>query len=152
MAISTKIKLASDLILTKLLCFLAVLFCLKLLFNEGKNNVEIDFKTDLEYKIFFIAFIGLLIYFLTRPKILYDDINLYIKKVYKKEMIIPLKNVTSFFENPFSANKGTAIFSIEFNDNSSENDSIKFLASYSSESIKNFKIVIRKINPHVEIV
>ena len=152
MEISHKIKLSSDLIATKLICVFGVLLCLVIVFGRSKNTIDDDFKTDLEYKLLLVATTILTSYLLTRPSIYYDDTNLYIKKVNKKEESIPLKNVKSFFENPLSINKGTALYSIEFTDNSSENDLIKFTASYSAESIKNFKTLIKKINPRVEIV
>jgi hypothetical protein len=151
METSDKIKLSSDLIFTKLICVFGLLLCLVLVFGGSKNTIDDDFKTDLEYKLLLIATTVLTGYLLTRPSISYDDKNLYIKKINKKETLIPLKNVTSFFENPF-VSKGTAIYTIEYKNNSLANDSIKFAANYSSDSIKSFKTLIRKINPHVEIV
>ncbi|MDB5278388.1 MAG: hypothetical protein JWR61_3343 [Ferruginibacter sp.] len=151
METSDKIKLSSDLIFTKLVCVFGLLLSLVLVFGSSKNTIDDDFKTDLEHKLLLLTTTVLTGYLLTRPSICYDDTNLYIKKISKKETIIPLKNVTSFFENPF-VNKGTAIYTIEYKNNSADNDSIKFAANHSSESIKTFKILIRKINPPVEIV
>ena len=151
METSDKIKLSSDLIFTKLICVFGLLLCLVLVFGGSKNTIDDDFKTDLEYKLLLIVTTVLTGYLFTRPIICYDDTNLYIKKINKKETLIPLKNVTSFFENPF-VNKGTPIYTIEYKNNTVDNDSIKFAANYSSDSIKNFKTLIRKINSHVEIV
>jgi hypothetical protein len=152
METSDKIKLSSNLIFIKLVCILGLLLSLAIVFGRSKNTINDDFKTDLEYKLLLIATTVLTGYFLTRPSVCYDDRNLYIKKTTKKEALIPLKNVKSFFENPLSVNKGTAIYTIEYKINSLENDLIKFAANYSSNNIKNFKILIRKINPSVEIV
>ena len=41
---------------------------------------------------------------------------------------------------------------IEFKNNLPDADSIKFKADYPSDSIKSFKVLIKKINPHIEIV
>jgi hypothetical protein len=146
-----KIKLSSDFIIIKLFLLFALCFSLLVGPVKSKNDIAADFKTGLEYKIFIVISVAGLAYFFTRPAIHHDDVNLYIKKITKPEMIIPLKNVTSFFENPF-INKGSANFTIEYKSPASGSDSITFNTSYTSDSIKNFRALIKKINPHVEIV
>ena len=151
METTNKIKLSSDLIFTKLISVFGFLLCLILVFSNSKSTVDDDFKTNFEYKLFLIATTVLTGYLLTRPNICYDETNLYIKKINKNETLVLLKNVTSFSESLF-VNKGTAIYTIEYTTNSLSNDSIKFAANYSSETIKNFKMLLKKINPHMDIV
>ena len=147
-----KIKLSSNFIFVKVLLLCGLCFSLVVGPGQSKNDAAVDFKTGLEYKIFLFVCIALLVYFFTRPKIYYDEARLYIKKINQPEIVIPLKNVTSFFENPLSVNRGTANFTIAFKGKSSEDGSIRFTTGYSSNSIKEFKVLIKKINPHVEIV
>jgi hypothetical protein len=98
--------------------------------------------------LLFIATAAVTGYLFTRPTVSYNDTELYIKKIYTKEMVVSLKNVRSFFENPLSVNKGTAIYTIEYNGDTS----VKFAANYSSDNIRNFKALLKKANPHAEII
>ena len=41
------------------------------------------------------------VYFYTRPKIYFDNSNLYFKRINKSEILIPLKNINSIFNNLF---------------------------------------------------
>ena len=147
---SGKIKLSSGLIFVKLLC----LFCLGLsvILGQSKSNIDGDFKTEMESKLLFVTSAVFLAYFFTKPSLYYDDTNLYIKKVNKREIAIPFKNIRSIFDNSLSASKGTSTFTIDYIDNSNENDSIKFTADYASYKIKNFINLVKKINPRVTMV
>jgi hypothetical protein len=138
MEINHKLKLSSDLLVTKLMMLFGALYSLKLLFDEHRNNIDIDFKTDLEYKIFFIIMIAFLVYFLTRPGIFYDELNLYIKKINSPEIIVSLKDIKSIFNNPLTGMRGNPIITIEYIDNLSEKNSIKFSAPNSLDKLKHF--------------
>jgi len=84
-----KIKISSSQILVKVMCVIAIVIFSKLIIDNN-NNDDFDFKMLLEYKIFLAVFIAALIYFFTRPSIYYDNNNIYIKKVTKSAIIIPL--------------------------------------------------------------
>ena len=144
-------KLSSDLIVTKIIGFLGFVLSVFMIIRNSQDDTVIGFKSE-QWKIFLVVFTVMLGYFLTRPKIYYDEVNLYVKRINKTEIVIPLKDVKSFFENPFSVSKGTATFTIEFCDSSPAEDKIKFIAQYASKSIKDFKATIKNINPAVEIV
>jgi hypothetical protein len=150
MANTHRRKLSSDLIVTKIICFLGFVLSVFMIIRNSQDDTVIGFKSE-QWKIFLVVFIATLGYFLTRPKIYYDEINLYVKRINKTEIAIPLKDVKSFFKNPFSVSKGTATFTIEFCDSSPEQDKIKFIAQYASKSIKDFKTTIKKVNPAIEI-
>jgi hypothetical protein len=92
MATSHRHKLSSDLIFTKIVCFLGLGLSVFMTIKNSKDATIIGFESD-RWKIFVIVFIALLAYFLTRPKIYYDELNLYIKRINKSENVIPLKNV-----------------------------------------------------------
>lgn len=146
-----KIQISSDFIFIKLLSLSGVCLFIKLLLDENKNNLDIDFKTDLEYKIFLFGSFVSLIYFFTRPRICHDDTNLYIKRINQKEVTIPFKKIKSLFNNPLTY-KGRSTFSIEFVDSDNEMGSIKFNINYYSKKISNFISTVKTINPNVQIV
>src|ERR1017187_6146154 len=116
MGITTKTRISSNLIMMKIVCGVSVFTFLKLLVEN--RNTDLDFKTITEYKIYLIVSIVFLLYFFTRPIISHDDVNLYIKKVNKKEMAIPLKRIQSIFVVTIGG-RGTSNNSIEYlgNDN-----------------------------------
>ena len=149
---SNKIKLTTDAIYFSLLSLALVFISAKLLVDDSKVVDGVGFETDFEHKVYLIVSIGFLIYVLTRPIIYFDDDNLYIKRIYKKrETIVPLKNITSIFKNPFGS-RGTNMITIEYINNSNESSSIKFTTSYFSERLKNLINHTQQRNPHVEIV
>src|SRR4051812_11943789 len=101
MANTHRRKLSSDLIVTKIICFLGFVLSVFMIIRNAQDDTVIGFKSE-QWKIFLVVFIATLGYFLTRPKIYYDEINLYVKRINKTEIAIPLKDVKSFFKNPFS--------------------------------------------------
>ncbi|MEO7046991.1 MAG: hypothetical protein ABI091_16940, partial [Ferruginibacter sp.] len=117
---------------------------------DNYNNLDADFKTFLEAKLAFLLCIGMVIYFFIQPRITYDNANFYIKKVAKKEIIIPLQNINSIFDKPFYAT--TRFFKIEFTDQLHEADSIQFNVSLYSDKMPGFINAVKEKNPHVEIV
>jgi hypothetical protein len=98
--------------------------------------------------LFLLAFV----YFFTRPKVYFDSSNLYYKRINKTEIQIPLKNIHSIFNNLFLMGRGIYFYEIEYLDEKKEIEKIKFNTSTGSEQVKNFKELVKKNNPSVEIV
>ena len=121
---SNKIKLSSDFIFTKLLFSFVAIYCGKLIYNDSISSSDVDFKTSLEIKIVLFMCISFLIYLFLQPNIYYDETNLYIKRIYTKQITIPLKNIRSLFNNPIR-NKGRSTFSIEYMDSEKKNEFYK---------------------------
>ena len=148
---SNKIKISSSFIFTKLLFSFVAIYCGKLIYNEKISTSEIDFKSSLEIKILLFICLSFLIYFFLQPNIYYDKTNLYIKRLYVKQTIIPLSNIRSLFNNPITY-KGRSTFAIEYIDNMKEVNSIKFNINHYSKRILTFINEVKKINQNVEIV
>jgi hypothetical protein len=151
MEISNKIKISSNFIFAKLLLSFVAIYCGKLIYNESISTSEVDFKTSLEIKLMAFVCISFLIYFFLQPIIYYDVTNLYIKRIYTKQTIIPLKNIRSLFNNPIKY-KGRTTFSIEYINSEKETSTIKFNINYYSKKISSFITEVKKINNRVEIV
>ena len=147
MATSNKIRISSNLIFLKILSSILIFWFLKLIFEN--RDTDIDFKTITEYKIYLISSTLFLLYFLTRPIVSHDDINLYIKRI-NKQKIISLKNVTSIHVS-YIGGRGTSNNSIDYlNDNNSE-EKVRFNCS-SSDKLSNFITVAKKNNTSVKII
>ena len=153
MHLQKKVNLSSSFLFTKFAVIGGVIFTLKMILNQSTSDPDFDLKTNLEYKLYFVVLSLLSIYFFTRPKISYDDNNLFIKKINKAEMVIPLKNIITIFYNPFALRRGGYTYSIEYNLNSTEENSIKFyLQANFLERLKNFINLVKVHNPNVEII
>jgi hypothetical protein len=151
MEIASKKSLTSDAIYYHILSIVIVIISSKLLIDDRKVAYGVDFETDFEHKVYLIGSIGLLIYSLTRPHIYFDDANFYIKKITKKkETIIPLRNITSIFKNPFGG-RGSRMITIEFINKENEPSSVKFSSRYSTR-LKDLIGKTQQQNPNVEIV
>ena len=146
MDLSNKTKISADFIFTKLFCLVASGFCF-LKYLAAKKIDDLYTEAWLLGVIFFIiAFV----YFYTRPKVYYDNSNLYFKRINKSEILIPLKNIHSIFRNPF-ARGGIYPYEIEYLSEDNEDEKIKF-ESDSFSLMEDFKNLVIKINPSVEIV
>jgi hypothetical protein len=148
METTKKIRISSNLILMKILGGILTFYFLKLLFEN--RNTEIDFKTITEYKLYLIASILFLLYFLTRPIVSHDDITLYIKRVNNKQKIIILKKITSIYVS-YIGGRGTSNNSIEYLNEDNSVEKIRFNCS-SSDKLSNFINLVKKNNPRVEII
>ena len=146
-----KVKISSNFIFIKLLFLFVSIYCGKLIYNESISTSDIDFKNSLEIKIVMFLCISFLIYFFLQPIISYDDTNIYIKRIYTKQTIIPIKNIRSLFNNPIKY-KGRSTFSIEYMNSEKEMSSIKFNINYYSKKIATFINKVKSINHSVEIV
>jgi hypothetical protein len=124
-----------------------IFWFLKLIF-ENRNTV-IDFKTITEYKIYLIGSTFFLLYFLTRPIVSHDDINLYIKRV-NKQKIVPLKNLISIYVS-YIGGRGTSNNSIDYLNEDNSKEKVRFNCS-SSDKLSNFITVVKKNNTSVEII
>ena len=120
MHLQKKVIFSSSFLFTKFAVIGGVIFRLKMILNQSTSNPDFDLKTNLEYKLYFVVLSLLSIYFFTRPKISYDDNNLYIKKMNKAKMIISLKNIKTIFYNPFAWRRGGYTYSIEYHVNPTE--------------------------------
>lgn len=153
MQIVKKAKLSSDFIFTKLACLFGVGLTFQMIVSQNVSDPNFDLKTNLEYKLYFVVLSVLTIYFFTRPKIRFDEINLYIKKFTKEEMAIPLKNVKTIFYNPLGFRRGGYTYSIEYKFNSNEDTKIKFYLQYNFlDKLKEFIRLVKIHNPNVEVI
>ena len=153
MQILKRIKLSPDFIFTKLACVFGVGFTLKLILSQNESDPNFDLKTNLEYKLYFVVLSALTMYFFTRPKIYFDEINLYVKKFTKEEITIPLKNLKTIFNNPLAFRRGGYTYSITYKFISNEDVTIKFYLQHNFlDKIKDFISLVKIHNPNVEIV
>ena len=153
MHLQKKVDLSSSFLFTKFSIIGGVIFTLKMILNQSTSDPDFDLKTNLEYKLYFVVLSLLSIYFFTRPKISYDDNNLYIKKINKAEIVIPLKNIKTIFYNSFAWRHAGYTYSIEYHVNPTEENSIKFyLQSNFLGRIKEFINLVKMHNPNLEII
>ncbi len=146
---SKKIQISSDQFFTKLISILFAFITGVILYYDSRPVVNPDFKVITEYKIFFLVSILFLIYIFTRPVIHYDIKNLYIKKIGKIEIIIPLDNISSIHK--YSSYKLGAFYSIKYFTTNEESGLIKFYVSDFSTTIFKFISDIKTQNPKVII-
>ena len=147
-----KKRITINYILLQILCLAAILFFVKLVIDGSKTVDGLNFKKELEYKLLVAVFIILAVYFILAPRTYFDETNFYIKRLARKEIVIPIENITSIFRHPFSGGKGTSFYTVEYLDNNKEMNSIKFAASYWADRISDFISHVKKSNPKVEIV
>ena len=148
MDFSDKTKISANFTFTKLLCLGASGFCLLKYFAAKKID---DLYTEAWFLgvIFFI--IGF-VYFYTRPTVYFDNSNFYFKRINKSEIMIPLKNIHSIFNNPFRyARGGIYFYEIEYLSEDNEDEKVKFQSDLPS-LMQDFKNLVIKMNPSVEIV
>ncbi len=151
METSNRVKLSSDLIFTKLLFLCAFCFSVTLVFNIGHDAPKDEYENGQRLILFGISTISL-VYLFTKPAIYFDNSNIYVNQIGKKEIVIPLKKVKSFFENPLSISKGTANYEIEFINSSNQFDKLNFAGNYSSSRVKEFKALIKTTYPSCKIM
>ncbi len=138
-------KLSSDFILTKLACIAAIIFLLSSIYNAGD---AINFKKHLEHKLSLALFVVFLILSFIQPNIYYDPKSLQIKKLWKKEIVVPLGNIRSIKAS--FATWWTSYFTFEyFNDG--ELESVTINNNADSKSIAAFISFVKKINPELEV-
>jgi hypothetical protein len=148
MEFSNKTKISADYTFTKLLCLGASGFCLLKYFAAKKID-------DLYTEAWFLGIIFFLMgfaYFFSRPKVYFDNSNLYFKRIKKSEILIPFKNIHSIFYNPIrSFRSGVYFYEIEYLSEANEDEKVKF-ESDSPFVMEVFKNLVKKFNPSVEIV
>ena len=147
MEFSTKTKISTDFISTKLLCLGSSGFCFFKYLEAKKID---DLYTEAWFLVAIFSLIGF-VYFYSKPKVYFDNSNLYIKRINKNEIQIPLKNIHSIFRDPFRSGNGTCFYEIEYLSEDNEDEKAKF-HSDSFSLMDNFKNLVIKINPSVEIV
>ena len=147
MEFSTKTKISTDFISTKLLCLGSSGFCFFKYLEAKKID---DLYTEAWFLVAIFSLIGF-VYFYSKPKVYFDSSNLYIKRINKNEIQIPLKNIHSIFRDPFRSGNGTCFYEIEYLSEDNEDEKAKF-HSDSFSLMDNFKNLVIKINPSVEIV
>ncbi|HET6769818.1 MAG TPA: hypothetical protein VFH08_20560 [Chitinophagaceae bacterium] len=147
MEFSDKIKLSADFTFTKLLCIGGSILCIERYLEKRKSQ---DLYTEL-YFLGIILFLMGFTYFFTRPKVFFDQSNLYFKKISTSERRIPLRNICSIFSNPLFMARGSSSYEIEYRDENNEIDKIKFRSESPSPAMRDFKNVVKKINSSVEI-
>jgi len=147
----SKIKISPNFILIRLLFVFAAIYCGKSIYYQDENAVGFDFKTSLEIKILLFICLSFLVYSFLQPNIYYDSTNLYIKRIYTTQEIVPLKNIKSLFKNPLTY-KAHSTFTIEYIDSDKATNSIRLSIYYYSKKISNFIDKVREINNKVEIV
>ena len=147
MEFSNKTKISASFTFTKLLCLGASGLSL-VKYLEAKKIDDLYTEAWLLGVIFsLIAFA----YFYTRPKVYFDNSNFYFKRINENEILIPLKNIHSIFRNPFRSGNGTYFYEIEYLSEDNEDEKVKF-HSDSYSLMEDFKNLVIKINPSVEIV
>jgi len=144
-----KIKISSDLILTKLLIPGGLFISLLLL--QDYNRVAS--KTFMEYILVNIVLLVLLIYIFTRPSIFCNSNHFYIKKINKEEIIIPLRNIKSVGKDFFTSltTRGINFYSVEYTTIAKKSGKIKVQIDYNSENFATFIAQTKKVNPSVDI-
>jgi len=148
MEFSDKTKISADYTFTKLFCLVASGFC----FLKYLAAKKIDDLYTEAWLLGVIFFIMAFVYFYTRPKVYFDNSNLYIKRINKTEILIPFKNIHSIFYNPIrSFRSGVYFYEIEYLSEANEDEKMKF-ESDSSSVMEVFKNLVKKFNPSVEIV
>ena len=147
MEFSTKTKISTDFISTKLLCLGSSGFCFFKYLEAKKID---DLYTEAWLLVAIFSLIGF-VYFYSKPKVYFDSSNLYIKRINKNEIQIPLKNIHSIFRDPFRSGNGTCFYEIEYLSEDNEDEEVKF-HSDSFSRMEDFKNLVIKINPSVEIV
>ena len=148
MEFSNKTKISTDFTFTKLLCIGASGFCLLKYLAAKKID---DLYTEAWLLVVIFSLLGF-VYFYTRPRVYFDNSNFYIKMINKSEMRVPLKNIQSIFRNPFrSAGSGAYFYEIEYLSEDNEDEKVKFYSD-SFSLMQDFKDLVIKINPSVEIV
>ena len=148
MEFSTKTKISTDFISTKLLCLGSSGFCFFKYLEAKKID---DLYTEAWLLVAIFSLIGF-VYFYSKPKVYFDNSNLYIKRINKNEILISLKNIHSIFRNPIrSVGSGADFYEIEYLSESDEDEKIKFYSD-SDSLMEDFTNLVIKINPAVEIV
>ncbi len=145
----TKIRISSNLLLLKILGIIMIFIFLKLILDN--RNIDNDFRIVTEYKIYLIVSAIFLAYFLMRPIVYHDEANLYIKKISSKEMVIPLKKIQTIFVN-YIGGRGTSNNSIEYIDINGAKVKVRFNSLNTSDKLRNFIDLVKRINPLVEII
>jgi hypothetical protein len=143
-----RIKISADFTITMLLAIGGSILCLKKYLEEKK----VDGLYTEAWFLGIIFFLFWFVYFFTRPKVWFDSSNLYYKRINKSEMQIPLKNIHSIFNNLFFMARRIYSYEIEYLDENNEIEKIKFKAYKFSAQVKDFKELVKKNNPSVEIV
>src|SRR4030095_8743315 len=145
MEFSDKTKISADYTFTKLFCLVASGFC----FLKYLAAKKIDDLYTEAWLLGVIFFIMAFVYFYTRPKVYFDNSNLYIKRINKTEILIPFKNIHSIFYNPIrSFRSGVYFYEIEYLSEANEDEKMKF-ESDSSSVMEVFKNLVKKFNPSV---
>lgn len=147
MEFSNKTKISAGYTFTKLFCLIASGFC----FLKYLAAKKIDDLYTEAWLLGVIFFIMAFVYFYTRPKVYFDNCNLYLKRINKNEIQIPLKNIHSIFRDPFRSGNGTCFYEIEYLSEDNEDEKAKFHTD-SFSLMDDFKSLVIKINPSVEIV
>ena len=132
----TRIRISFDFILAKLFCLAAIGFFtvsivrIYLGYEQSSNNLT-------QYWITILALTGVLIYISSLPVIHYDKRCVYIKRLAKKKITVPLKNIKSIHSYG-KQYRGIASFGIKYTNSSGQVEIIKFRARYSSQSALAF--------------
>ena len=143
-----RIKISADFTIIMLLTIGASILGVKKYLEEKKVD---GLYTELWF-LGIIFFLSGFIYFFTRPKVYFDSSNLYFKRISKSEMQIPLKNIHSIFNNLFFMGRNVYSYEIEYLDEIKGIEKIKFKTNRWSKKVKDFKELVKKHNPSVEIV
>ena len=140
-----KIKLSSDFIVVRLVITAIIIFFWASVHNKAD---AINFKADLEHKLFLILFLGFLIYFSTRPNIYYDSKDLYIKRIGTKEISIPLEDIRSITK--IYLPRWRSDYRIRYLVNK-ELESVSLTESSFSQPMAEFIGLVKRINPALVI-
>ena len=148
MEFSNKTRISAAYTFTKLFCLIASGCC----FLKYLAAKEIDDLYTEAWLLGVIFFIMAFVYFYARPKVYFDNANLYFKRINKNEILIPFKNIYSIFYNPVrSFRSGVYFYEIEYLSGANEDEKVKF-ESDSRSLMEDFKNLVLKFNPSVEIV
>jgi hypothetical protein len=143
-----RIKISADFTSTMLIAIGGSILSLMRYLEEKKVDGLYTEAWFLGILLFLLAFL----YFFTRPKVYFDSSNLYCKRINKSEIRIPLKNIHSIFNNLFFMGRGIYFYEIEYLDENKEIEKIKFQTDKGTKQVKDFKELVKKNNPSVEIV
>jgi hypothetical protein len=144
---SKKIRISSDFVFVKAFFIVIIVICSLILYYDSRPAVAVDVKTLTEYKFLLITLIIILGFLFTRPGVYYDNANLYIKKIRKEEMSIPLENIKTL--SRYSAPRGGDFYRIKYINPDNKPASIWFYVGIFSEAMPKFITAIKSVNTDV---
>lgn len=142
--LSNRSKISADFIFTKLTSVGGTLLSIAEYIKEKKVY---GLYTELWFLgIFFFPL--MFAYFFTKPKVTYDESNLYFKKFNTPEIQISFKKIFSISRDHFFGGRWIYSFEIEYLNESKEHKKLKF-ESDSYYLVSNFKDSVKSIKPSV---